>query len=150
MVQRKSFTNKCQRKYTNSLGKECCYETVLLWTVLLLGKLQWGALNSELGSLSKHSFICAAQSFTRLQPPLPVPRESDGIDQDAPFFPHTCEYQNPITALHYFSIDVFCQAFQKHLWVISDLCDILVYIFAFLLELPLMRELLLVVSASSG
>lgn len=97
-----------------------------------------------------NSFICAVQSFTSLQPPLPVPRVSDGIDQDPPFFPHTCEHQNPITPLHYFSIGGFYQAFQKHLWVISVLCDILVYFFAFLLELPLLRELLLVVSASSG
>lgn len=105
--------------------------------------------NHELGSLSKQLYLCRYK-VSHEQPSLPVQRGSDGRDWDPPFFPHTCEYQNSIIPLYYFSIDEVCQAFQSHLWAISDLCDFLVYIFAFLLKVSLMSELLPVVSASFG
>lgn len=148
MVQRKSFTDKCLRKCINCLGK---IAELLIWNTATTRKIENEKhLIVNLGHCLNIALFVQVQSFTCLQPSYPFQRVSDGMDQNSPFFPHTCDHQNAITPVQYFSIDEFCQAFQRHFWVISDLCDVLASIFAFLLKLPLMSELLLVVSGSSG
>lgn len=144
MVQRKCFTNKCQRKQTNSLGK------IVELFILNSGTTRKITMrnNQKLGLLSKQLYLCRYKVSHIFS--LYYLFKECLMQQDPLFFPHTCEHQNPITLLHYFSIGEFCQPFQRHLWVVSDSCDILFYFFAFLLKLPLMSELLLVVSAILG
>lgn len=148
MVQRKSLTNKCLRKCINCLGK---IAELLIWNTATTRKIENEKhLIVNLGHCLNIALFVQVQSFTYLQPSYLFSKSVWWNGPEFPLLPTHLDHRNAVTPVQYFSIDEFCQAFQRHFWVISDLCDILAYIFAFLLKLPLMSELLLVVSGSSG
>lgn len=95
MVQRKSFTDKCLRKCINCLGK---IAELLIWNTATTRKIENEKhLIVNLGHCLNIALFVQVQSFTCLQPSYPFQRVSDGLDQNSPFFPHTCDRQNAIT-----------------------------------------------------